>query len=110
MPHGKEEGITVSACLFWLQAYSRDVLSFIFLVLTAVNLWKAPRKYKAADLLNRQQTDEWKGWMQARHIGSQCLCLPVPRHVASFVAPSKIIPECSTQGWSWHTCVLLRPT
>ena len=52
-----------------LQAYSRDVLSFIFLVLTAVNLWKAPRKYKAADLLNRQQTDEWKGWMQVRAAG-----------------------------------------
>ena len=46
------------------QAYSRDVLSFIFLVLTAVNVWKASRKYKKDDLLNRQQTDEWKGWMQ----------------------------------------------
>ena len=48
------------------QAYSRDVLSFIFVVLTAVNVWKASRKYKAPDMLNRQQTDEWKGWMQAR--------------------------------------------
>ena len=47
------------------QHYSRDVLSFIFLVLTAVNLWKALRAYnKGPDLLNRQQTDEWKGWMQ----------------------------------------------
>ena len=48
-----------------VQHYSRDVLSFIFLVLTAVNLWKALRAYnKGPDLLNRQQTDEWKGWMQ----------------------------------------------
>lgn len=48
-----------------MQHYSRDVLSFIFLVLTAVNLWKALRAYnKGPDLLNRQQTDEWKGWMQ----------------------------------------------
>jgi hypothetical protein len=48
-----------------MQHYSRDVLSFIFLVLTAVNFWKALRAYnKGPDLLNRQQTDEWKGWMQ----------------------------------------------
>jgi hypothetical protein len=48
-----------------VQHYSRDVLSFIFLVLTAVNFWKALRAYnKGPDLLNRQQTDEWKGWMQ----------------------------------------------
>jgi hypothetical protein len=47
-----------------LQSYSRDVLTFIFLVLTLVNLWKAMKKYKAPELLNRHQTEEWKGWMQ----------------------------------------------
>ncbi len=47
------------------QSYSRDVLSFIFIVLTIVNLWKAVKKYnKGPDLLNRHQTEEWKGWMQ----------------------------------------------
>jgi len=50
-----------------MQHYSRDVLSFIFLALTAVNLWKALTTYKKGpDLLNRQQTEEWKGWMQVR--------------------------------------------
>ena len=57
--------MTLTAAGLTVQHYSRDVLSFIFLVLTAVNLWKALRAYnKGPDLLNRQQTDEWKGWMQ----------------------------------------------
>ena len=61
-----------------VQHYSRDVLSFIFLVLTAVNFWKALRAYnKGPDLLNRQQTDEWKGWMQVC-VQLHC-CIPVPR-------------------------------
>ena len=60
------------------QHYSRDVLSFIFLVLTAVNLWKALRAYnKGPDLLNRQQTDEWKGWMQVGGPGSHQRLHPV---------------------------------
>ena len=60
------------------QHYSRDVLSFIFLVLTAVNLWKALRAYnKGPDLLNRQQTDEWKGWMQVGGLGSHQRLHPV---------------------------------
>ena len=62
-----------------MQHYSRDVLSFIFLVLTAVNLWKALRAYnKGPDLLNRQQTDEWKGWMQVRPLPSPPLLRPLP--------------------------------
>ncbi|EIE25840.1 O-acetyltransferase-related protein, partial [Coccomyxa subellipsoidea C-169] len=46
------------------KSYSRDVLTFIFVTLTAVAAWKSMRKYKAPDMLNRWQTEEWKGWMQ----------------------------------------------
>ncbi|BDA44067.1 probable O-acetyltransferase CAS1 [Coccomyxa sp. Obi] len=47
------------------KSYSRDVLSFIFIVLTIVAFWKSLKKYnRGPDLLNRQQTEEWKGWMQ----------------------------------------------
>ena len=56
------------------------MLSFIFIVLTAVNVWKASRKYKAPDMLNRQQTDEWKGWMQARAQLRQMLQSRVAEH------------------------------
>lgn len=44
------------------------MLSFIFVTLTIVALWKSVKKYKTADLLNRQQTEEWKGWMQVSHL------------------------------------------
>lgn len=55
----------MAVCVVVMQSYSRDVLSFIFIVLTIVNLWKAVKKYnKGPDLLNRHQTEEWKGWMQ----------------------------------------------
>ena len=74
------------------QSYSRDVLTFIFVVLTMVAAWKSMRKYKAPDMLNRWQTEEWKGWMQVRtwersdhlistHHGS---CLG-PHHAACYI-------------------------
>ncbi len=48
------------------QAYSRDVLAFVFAALTLVAAWTSTTKARAVVLLNRQQTEEWKGWMQAR--------------------------------------------
>jgi len=48
------------------QAYSRDVLAFVFAALTLVAAWTSTAKARAVVLLNRQQTEEWKGWMQAR--------------------------------------------
>ena len=38
--------------------------AFIFLVLVIVAGWTSTTKCKVASLLNRQQTEEWKGWMQ----------------------------------------------
>ncbi|KAL3154843.1 hypothetical protein ABBQ38_011385 [Trebouxia sp. C0009 RCD-2024] len=44
--------------------YSRDVLGFIFLALTLVAFFTSLKQCRVAALLNRQQTEEWKGWMQ----------------------------------------------
>ena len=78
--------------LTWLcgaQHYSRDVLSFIFLVLTAVNLWKALRAYnKGPDLLNRQQTDEWKGWMQVGGL----------LHISIFTLSCRVLACCALRS------------
>lgn len=38
--------------------------AFIFLTLVVVAGWTSTAKCKVASLLNRQQTEEWKGWMQ----------------------------------------------
>lgn len=38
--------------------------AFIFLTLVVVAGWTSITKCKVASLLNRQQTEEWKGWMQ----------------------------------------------
>ncbi len=46
------------------QAYSRDLLAFIFLVLTCVAFGSSLQTLKSPVLLNRSQTEEWKGWMQ----------------------------------------------
>lgn len=92
------------------QHYSRDVLSFIFLVLTAVNLWKALRAYnKGPDLLNRQQTDEWKGWMQVGGLNANshlCLhpALSCPGFaVLSAVANAKLVIICQPTGYPWKS-------
>lgn len=46
------------------KSYSRDVLGFIFLGLTLVALFTSLKQCRVPVLLNRQQTEEWKGWMQ----------------------------------------------
>ena len=48
------------------------MMAFIFATLTVVAAWTSTKKARAPVLLNRQQTEEWKGWMQARpcHIPS----------------------------------------
>lgn len=51
--------------------YVRDRFAFIFLTLLMVAGWSSTTKVKTPTLLNRQQTEEWKGWMQ--------VCLP-PLH------------------------------
>ena len=42
------------------------MMAFIFATLTLVAVWTSTKKGRAPVLLNRQQTEEWKGWMQAR--------------------------------------------
>lgn len=44
--------------------YIRDVFLFIFLVLTIVASSYSVKQGRAPTLINRQQTEEWKGWMQ----------------------------------------------
>lgn len=44
--------------------YIRDVFLFIFLVLTIVASSYTLKKGRAPTLINRNQTEEWKGWMQ----------------------------------------------
>ncbi|KAG7674621.1 putative Protein REDUCED WALL ACETYLATION 4 [Nannochloris sp. 'desiccata'] len=44
--------------------YIRDVFLFMFLVLTLVAGSYTLKKGRAPVLVNRQQTEEWKGWMQ----------------------------------------------
>ena len=59
------------------KSYSRDVLGFIFLGLTLVAFFTSVKQCRAPVLLNRQQTEEWKGWMQVCSLlthSSHALC------------------------------------
>ena len=47
------------------KSYSRDLLGFIFVALTLVAGSTSVKPCTTPMLLNRQQTEEWKGWMQA---------------------------------------------
>ena len=57
--------------------YSRDVLGFIFLALTLVAFFTSLKQCRVPVLLNRQQTEEWKGWMQVRLPSYMSTCLHV---------------------------------
>lgn len=48
------------------QSYSRDLLGFLFLVLTLVAGVTSLKAARTPVTLNRAQTEEWKGWMQVR--------------------------------------------
>lgn len=48
------------------KTYSRDLFLFIFAVLTVVAAGTSLQSVKSPQLLNRPQTEEWKGWMQVR--------------------------------------------
>lgn len=52
--------------------YSRDVLGFIFLGLTLVAFFTSLKQCRVPVLLNRQQTEEWKGWMQVCSFCAMC--------------------------------------
>jgi hypothetical protein len=57
----------------FLQTYTRDVLLFIFLVLTAVAGGYSLKQHRPL-VLHRTQTEEWKGWMQVRAVRGGPLC------------------------------------
>ena len=48
------------------QQYSRDLLVFLFCILTLVAWITGSKRGRVPMLLNRPQTEEWKGWMQVR--------------------------------------------
>ena len=46
------------------QHYDRDQFLFVFLILTIVAFSTSLQPVRTPLLLNRPQTEEWKGWMQ----------------------------------------------
>lgn len=46
------------------KTYSRDLFFFLFVILTCVAAGASLQTFKTPLLLNRPQTEEWKGWMQ----------------------------------------------
>merc|ERR1711988_1894009 len=46
------------------KSYSRDLFWFLYGILVIYSFAHSLGKNKASALLNREQTEEWKGWMQ----------------------------------------------
>ena len=49
------------------RSYSRDLFAFLMLVLMVVSALSVKRE-TTVKLLNRDQTEEWKGWMQVMFV------------------------------------------
>ncbi len=75
--------------------YVRDRFAFIFLTLILVAGWTSTAKVKAAVLLNRQQTEEWKGWMQAR-VARSCWT-----RLSSFLVGTAKVMRVSSREQCW---------
>lgn len=73
-----------------VQNYSRDIMAFIFLVLTLVAFATSMHQCKAPQLLNRQQTEEWKGWMQVLPSSPS---IPVPPSFPPIPPPALLHPD-----------------
>ena len=68
-----------------VQSYSRDLLAFLFCILTLVAWITSNKPGRGSLLLNRPQTEEWKGWMQVclsscvtqgKEAGTALHCMP----------------------------------
>ena len=46
------------------KSYTRDTFFFVYLILVVYSFSTWRREWKTPVLLNRFQTEEWKGWMQ----------------------------------------------
>ena len=55
-----------------VQHYSRDLLAFLFCILTLVAWLTGSKSGRGPMLLNRPQTEEWKGWMQVQRLMMPC--------------------------------------
>ena len=51
---------------FGAKSYSRDIFATVYAVIVIAAFAGSMRKEKRVMTLSRQQTEEWKGWMQAR--------------------------------------------
>ena len=68
------------------KSYSRDIVATVYAVMVLVAFAGSMRKEKRVMTLSRQQTEEWKGWMQVclctAEFAAQQSCLQLPWHAA----------------------------